>query len=310
MFYLKNKKVLITGGTGSLGKSLIPCLFKAGVEKIIIFSRNEYLQVEMARKYSRKKYPIRYFLGDIRDENRLHRAFSGIDVVINCAAIKHVDKAQYDPFEVVNTNIIGVQNIIDAAINNGIDKVINIGTDKELSPVSIYGASKLCATFLFIGANNYSPSKTKFSVVRFGNFWNSSGSIVEMLFNMERNCKTKMPLTDERMTRFFITLDCASSFIINCIDDMIGGEIFIPKMESRKIVDVIKEIRPDLQYEIIGKRPGEKLHEQLLTKYDFGSKFEFPEYYVHTYYKYTSDIYKRKHDVKILDSEFECSSNE
>ncbi|MFB5622680.1 MAG: SDR family NAD(P)-dependent oxidoreductase, partial [Nitrosarchaeum sp.] len=178
MYNLADKVILVSGGTGSLGQTLVPFLMREKVKKIIIYSRGEYAQVMMERKFTREKYPIRYFIGDVRDKQRLKRALCNVDIAIHLAAIKHIDKAQYDPFEAINTNVIGSENLINASIDCGIEKVLAITSDKEVSPTSLYGASKQAATFMFIAANNYSPKQTKFSVIRFGNFWNSSGSFI------------------------------------------------------------------------------------------------------------------------------------
>lgn len=279
MYYLTDKIVLITGGTGSLGQALVSKLCEARVKKIIVYSRHEYSQVEMERRFSKEKYPIRYFIGDVRDRDRLHRAMEDVNVVIHTAAIKHIDKAQYDPFEAVKTNVVGAQNVIDISIDYGIDKVIAISTDKSVNPTSLYGASKLCSDFMFVAANNYSPGKTKFSVVRFGNFWGSSGSIVEYLMNLPTSKKHEIKLTHSDMTRFFITLEEASSFIVRFLDIMKGQEIFSPKMRARRIVDIIKELQPKSITKLIGLRPGEKLYEEMII----------PTYAANTYEVFDND---------------------
>lgn len=279
MLYLKDKIIVITGGSGSLGQSLIKPLFGSGVKKIVIYSRNEYNQWKMEKKFSKEDYPIRYFLGDVRDKDRLHRAFSNVDIVIHAAAIKHIDKAQYDPIEAVKTNVMGTQHVIDAAIDNGVDKVLGISTDKSIA-VSLYGATKLCSDFMLVAANNYSPKQTKFSVVRFGNFWNSSGSFIEYLLKQKNKKDTVIHITDERMTRFFITLDNAANFAIKCLKNMKGKEIFFPKMKARKIIDVVKEILPNCTIKKIDIRPGEKLYEEMLSDVDARNTYECEDYCV------------------------------
>lgn len=301
---LKDKIVLITGGTGSLGNSLVENLLDEDVKKIIIYSRNEFNQVKMERKYPRKKFKIRYHLGDIRDKDNLYRSFDNIDIVINCAAIKHIDKAQYCPFEAVKTNTIGVQNIIDAAINRNVEKVISISTDKAVNPTSLYGASKLCADYLLIAANNYSPNKTKFSVIRFGNFWNSSGSIIEYLFKQSSNKNCVIPLTDPRMTRFFLTLNEASNFIIEALEIMNGFEIFTPKIKARKIVDVMNDICDNPVFKNIGIRPGEKLHEELIVSEHFRQTYEDDKWFI----TYPIGYEGKTIGKKILEEGFEYNS--
>ena len=277
---LRDKVVLITGGTGSLGNSLVIRLFEYGVSKVIIYSRGEYNQWIMEKSFKKGDYPIRYFLGDIRDKDRLYRAFGGVDIIIHCAAIKHIDKAQYDPFEAIKTNTIGAQNIIDAAIDCNVDRVMAISTDKAVNPTSLYGASKLASDFMFVAANNYSPERTKFSVIRFGNFWNSSGSIIEFLFKQCRVKNAIIPLTDERMTRFFITLGVASDYVIEAIDIMKGQEIFTPKMSSRKMIDIMNFICISPKFRIIGMRPGEKLHEELIVSEYSRQTYETNDWFI------------------------------
>ena len=266
MYGLVDKNVLITGGTGSLGNALIEPLMKSGVRKIIVYSRGEYGQVQMERRFSKEQYPIRYFIGDVRDGERLHRALDDVHIVIHLAAIKHIDKAQYDPFEAVKTNVIGAENVINASIDCNVEKVVAITSDKGANPTSLYGASKQCADFMFVAANNYSPHQTKFSVIRFGNFWNSSGSFIEYLFSLKRGVKHTINVTDFRMTRFFLTLEDGANHVIYALKHMQGQEIFSPKMQSRKIIDIVKEMHPKAILNETGIRPCEKLHEDLIVK--------------------------------------------
>lgn len=278
---MKNKVVLVTGGTGSLGQALVPFLVQKQVSKIIIYSRNEYAQVQMERVFPRKTHKIRYLLGDIRDKDRLNRALNNVDIVIHLAALKHVDKCETDPFEAIETNVIGAQNLINAAIDNNVKKVFAISTDKACGTISsLYGATKLCADRLFIAANVYAPQKTKFSIIRFGNFWGSSGSVVPLYKKLAEEKSPTIPLTDIGMTRFFITLEEASERIIQAIEYMNGGEIFVPKMRAKRIIDVAREIHPTAQIELIGKKDGEKLYEELVTSVDSHMTVEWPEWYV------------------------------
>ena len=260
----KDKVVLITGGTGSFGHKLTEVLLKKHKpHKLIIFSRDEMKQYEMNKIFSSEKYRnLRYFIGDVRDEDRLHRAFHGVDIVVHAAALKIVPTAEYNPFEVVKTNIIGAENVINVAIDNGVKKVIALSTDKAANPINLYGATKLCSEKMFIAANNYSPDGTRFSVVRYGNVFGSRGSVVPF-FN---ECKRKgtLPVTDKRMTRFWMTLLEGVNFVISCASLMRGGEVFVPKLPSIKIVDLARAIAPNCKIKYIGIRPGEKLHETLV----------------------------------------------
>ncbi|MFH1777835.1 MAG: UDP-N-acetylglucosamine 4,6-dehydratase (inverting) [Candidatus Omnitrophota bacterium] len=265
---MDNKVILITGGTGSFGKKFTEIVLKKyKPKKLIIFSRDEIKQYEMAEVLSPEKYKnLRYFIGDVRDPDRLHRAFEGVDIIIHAAALKIVPTAEYNPFEAVRTNVLGAENVINVAIDNKIKKVIALSTDKAANPVNLYGATKLCAEKMFVAANNYSPDGTKFSVVRYGNVFNSRGSVVPFF----KECRKKgvVDITDKRMTRFWITLEQGVEFVLSCLKNMTGGEIFIPKIPSMKIIDLAEAICPDCRQRIIGIRPGEKLHETLLSSDD------------------------------------------
>ena len=265
MLFLRDKVVLITGGTGSLGQALVPILFENKVKKIIIYSRGEHAQVQMERIFPRNKFSIRYLLGDVRDRHRLYRAFDGVHYVIHCAAIKHVDKAQSDPFEAVQTNVVGAQHIIDAAIDRKVMKVLAVSSDKAVNPCNLYGASKLCADFMFVAANVYSPQSTRFGVVRFGNFWGSSGSFIELIEKIKTMPNEKIPITHPGMTRFFITLETAAEKVLEALENFDGGEIMVPKMEAYRIEDLARQLCPNREVEYIGIRDGEKMHEELLT---------------------------------------------
>ncbi|MEA0561856.1 UDP-N-acetylglucosamine 4,6-dehydratase (inverting) [Lysinibacillus irui] len=277
MSVLKDKVVLVTGGTGSFGKKFIRKALTLGVKKVIVFSRDELKQYEMKQEFQDER--IRFFIGDVRDKDRLYRAFDGVDIVIHAAAMKHVDACEYNPFEAIKTNIHGAQNIIEAAIDRGVEKVIALSTDKACSPVNLYGATKLASDKLFVAANAYvGEKKTRFAVVRYGNVVGSRGSVVPF-FKKIKDTGT-LPITDERMTRFWITLDQGVQFVIDNLKRMNGGEIFVPKIPSMKVTDLAKAIAPECEIEIIGIRPGEKLHEAMIMEDDARHTFEFDNYYV------------------------------
>lgn len=277
MSVLKDKVVLVTGGTGSFGKKFIGKALTLGVKKIIVFSRDELKQYEMKQEFQDER--IRFFIGDVRDKDRLYRAFDGVDIVIHAAAMKHVDACEYNPFEAVKTNIHGAQNIIEAAIDRGVEKVIALSTDKACSPVNLYGATKLASDKLFVAANAYvGEKKTRFAVVRYGNVVGSRGSVVPFFKKIKDT--GKLPITDERMTRFWITLDQGVQFVLDNLERMYGGEIFVPKIPSMKVTDLAKAIGPECEIEVIGIRPGEKLHEAMIMEDDARHTLEFDTYYV------------------------------
>jgi len=274
------KAILVTGGTGSFGQKFTEIVLKEyNPRKLIVFSRDELKQFEMAQKFSETEYEsIRYFIGDVRDKERLHRALHGVDIVVHAAALKQVPAAEYNPFEAVKTNVIGAENIINAAIDQKIDKVLALSTDKAANPINLYGATKLCADKLFVAGNTYSgDANTKFSTVRYGNVANSRGSVMP-LFKEKRNTGV-IPITDKRMTRFWITLEDGVRFVIKCLELMKGGEIFVPKIPSMNIMDVAKVIAPECRYEFIGIRPGEKLHEVLIPEDDARHTLEFDDFF-------------------------------
>ena len=273
----KDKIILITGGTGSFGKKFTEVLMKKHKpKKLIIFSRDEMKQYEMRKQFNQEN--IRYFIGDVRDASRLHRAFNGVDIIVHAAALKIVPAAEYNPFEAVKTNIIGAENVINVAIDNNVKKVIALSTDKAANPINLYGATKLCAEKMFIAANNYSPHGTKFSVVRYGNVFGSRGSVVP--FFMECKGKGLVPITHKDMTRFWVTLKKGVEFVIRSLENMSGGEIFIPKLYSINIVDLAKAICPNCKQKIIGIRPGEKLYETLVPKDDWTFTYEYKDKFI------------------------------
>ena len=259
---LKNKVVLITGGTGSFGQKCTNELLKHRVKKIIIFSRDELKQYEMSNRFRNDK--IRYFLGDVRDADRLKLAFQNVDLVIHAAALKQVPAAEYNPVECIKTNVIGAENVTKACIENNVEKVIALSTDKAANPINLYGATKLCSDKLFTNANFLTgQKKTKFSVVRYGNVIGSRGSVLPYFKDLVKKNHKFLPITHKDMTRFWISLDQGVKFVIKCTELMYGGEIFVPKMPSIKIVDLAKSVSSKIKLKIIGKRPGEKLHETL-----------------------------------------------
>jgi UDP-N-acetylglucosamine 4,6-dehydratase len=276
---LNNKNILITGGTGSFGKKFISILLKRfNPKKIIIYSRDELKQFEHSQNNLKHKKKLRYFIGDVRDKDRLEYALNEVDIIIHAAALKQVPAAEYNPFEAVKTNIIGANNIIECAIKKNVKKTIALSSDKASSPVNLYGATKLVSDKIFIAANNYKgKSNCIFSVVRYGNVFGSRGSIVSLLKN--QNLKL-INLTDKRMTRFFITLESGVNFVINALSEMKGGEIFVPKLKSVKIEDLIKSIRPDIKVKISGIRPGEKIHEELISSSESTNTFEYKNKYI------------------------------
>jgi UDP-N-acetylglucosamine 4,6-dehydratase len=278
---LNIKSVLITGGTGSLGKQLTKRIIKQwpGIKRLVIFSRDEQKQFTMAQQYPEDKYKaIRYFIGDVRDKERLKRAMEGIDVVIHAAAMKHVPIAEYNPDEAVKTNIHGAQNVIDACLANNVKKVVALSTDKAAAPINLYGATKLASDKLFIAANNIKGSKDiVFSVVRYGNVMGSNGSVIP--FFMDKRKDGVLPITDNNMTRFNISLDGGVDMVFHAIEHAWGGEIFVPKIPSYKILDVANAICPDCEKKEIGIRPGEKLHEEMITSSDSFFTYDLGKYY-------------------------------
>lgn len=279
--FLKGKTVLVTGGTGSFGQKFISHLLELGVcKKIIVFSRDEFKQHIMQQQLGNPENKLRFFLGDVRDLSRLQRAFSGVDIVVHAAALKQVPALEYNPLEAIKTNITGTQNVIDAALDADVKKVLLISTDKAVNPVNLYGGTKLCAEKLWIAANAYRPDKElmAFSVVRYGNVIGSRGSIVESLNNQKKT--GVVTLTDERMTRFLITLEQSINLVFGALQTMKGEEIFVPKLSAIKLPDLISAIAPDCKVKTIGIRPGEKLHEMLLSDEEVERTRDIEECYI------------------------------
>ena len=310
----KNKSILITGGTGSFGKSFIKYLLlnKYPFKKIIIFSRDELKQYEMSQStnFSDKKFrQLRYFIGDIRDKDRLKWATKEVNYIIHSAALKQVSTGEYNPFEVIKTNIVGSQNVVEAAIDNKIEKVISLSTDKAVSPINLYGATKLCSDKLFISSNNIrGKNKISFSVVRYGNVMGSRGSVLPEFINQNR--KGFFKITDKQMTRFNISLTEAVEMVIWALDNTVGGEIIIPKIPSFKITDLAKSINNKLKYKIVGIRKGEKIHEELISKADSLNTYDIKKYYlILNQEKNLINYYKKKYKAKLVQNGFSYSSD-
>lgn len=281
MTYLNHKSILVTGGTGSFGKKFIRrVLDTSSARRVIIYSRDELKQYEMGQEFADDKHRrLRFFIGDIRDKDRLDRALDGVDVVIHAAALKQVPAAEYNPFEAVKTNIHGAQNVIDACIDRGVERVVALSTDKASSPNNLYGATKLVSDKLFVAGNAYAGAKrTRFAVVRYGNVVGSRGSVVPFFKQMAAS--GTLPITDERMTRFWITLDQGVRFVLDSLERMHGGEIFVPKIPSMYVTDLARVIAPEAKVEIVGIRPGEKLHEEMISPHDARRTLDMGDHYI------------------------------
>ncbi|MEC5162227.1 UDP-N-acetylglucosamine 4,6-dehydratase/5-epimerase [Janthinobacterium sp. CG_23.3] len=278
---LKNKSILITGGTGSFGKAFVRTILERfpSIERLVVFSRDELKQFEMAQEFSEEKYQgLRYFIGDIRDEARLRRALEGIDVVIHAAALKQVPAAEYNPFECIKTNVLGAQNLIEACLDSKVQKVVALSTDKAAAPINLYGATKLCSDKLFIAANNIRGRRDiSFSVVRYGNVMGSRGSVVP--FFLSKRASGVLPITDAEMTRFNISLQEGVDMVLWALENAMGGEILVPKIPSYRILDVAKAIGPECEHPIVGIRPGEKIHEEMITASDSLNTVDLGPYY-------------------------------
>jgi len=283
MNFYKNKQVLITGGTGSFGNAFCEFIIKnkLKISRLVIFSRDEFKQSEMEKKFPSSRYPfIRFFIGDVRDKDRLYRAMEGIDYVIHAAALKHVNLGEYNPMEVIKTNIIGAQNVVDCCLDQDVKNVIALSTDKASSPINLYGASKLCSDKIFVAANNIKGKrKIKFSIVRYGNVLSSRGSVLPIFINRLKNEKSFL-ITDKNMTRFNITLEQGVAFVDWCFKNNYGGEIFVPKLKSFRVIDLAKAIDPKIKIKFIGIRPGEKIHEELISEMDSLNCAEGRSHYV------------------------------
>jgi len=279
---LDGKSILVTGGTGSFGRAFVrTVLSRHKPAKLIVFSRDEMKQYEMAQEFDDISHPcMRYFIGDVRDVDRLEMAMRGVDIVVHAAALKHVPAAEYNPFECIHTNVLGAENVVKAAIRSGVDKVVALSTDKAASPINLYGASKLASDKIFVAANNLSGGITAFSVVRYGNVIGSRGSVVPLFRRLIAEHADHLPITDERMTRFWITLRQGVDFVLSTLTVMRGGEIFIPKIPSTKITDMARVMAPNLPIKVIGIRPGEKVHEVMITEDDARTTGHLSDRYV------------------------------
>jgi UDP-N-acetylglucosamine 4,6-dehydratase len=318
MLDLKGKSILITGGTGSFGKMFTKLILERNpdVQRLVILSRDEQKHFQMAQEFNNVDYPqIRYFIGDVRDKDRLIRAFEGIDIVIHAAAMKHVHLAEYNPMECVKTNINGAENVIDAALRCGVQDVVALSTDKAAAPINLYGATKLASDKLFIAANNIKGKRNiKFSVVRYGNVMGSNGSVMPFFLNKKKNGAEYLPITDDRMTRFNISLEDGCEMVFYAIEKAWGGEVFVPKIPSYRIPDVATAIAPELEQKNVGIRPGEKLHEEMITSSDSYNTVDLGKYYAilpqkSPYSEYSKEDYKKAFDGVDVPDGFSYDSN-
>lgn len=314
MLNLNNKSILITGGTGSLGKQLTKTILERwpDVKRLVIFSRDEQKQFQMNQEFPESKYPaIRYFIGDVRDYERLLRAFEGIEYVIHAAAMKHVHIAEYNPMECVKTNVLGAENVISAAMASNVKNVVALSTDKAAAPINLYGATKLCSDKLFVAANNIKGFRDlKFSVVRYGNVMGSNGSVIP--FFLSKRKEGVLPITDPNMTRFNISLQEGADMVLHAMESAWGGEIFVPKIPSYKITDIAKAIGPNCEHKIVGIRPGEKVHEEMITASDSFTTYDLGKYYAILPQVTTWNIeeYKRHFNAKSVPVGFQYNSGD
>ena len=299
---VNNQSILITGGTGSFGKKFVATVFKQYKPKdVIVYSRDELKQFEMRDLFPTEKFPIKYFIGDVRDKERLYRVAYGMDFIVHAAALKQVPTAEFNPFEAVKTNIHGAQNVIEAALENDVKKVVALSTDKACNPINLYGATKLASDKMFAAANHWQGSHhTTFAVVRYGNVVGSRGSVVP--FFLKKKEEGVLPITDERMTRFNITLKEGVNFVLNCLGKMWGGELFVPKIPSYRIMDVAQAIAPECKCKIIGIRPGEKLHEEMISTEEWLRTQNWQNYLI-TSERHTDKLWSYSSESSLLDDD-------
>jgi len=315
MFSLKDKSILITGGTGSLGKALTSHILDhhPEVKKLVIFSRDEQKQFQMAQEFPVDKYPqIRFFIGDVRDKERLVRAFQHIDYVIHAAAMKHVHIAEYNPDECIKTNINGAENVVDACLRTNVQRVVALSTDKACAPINLYGATKLTSDKLFIAANNIKgDNPIRFSVVRYGNVMGSNGSVIPFFINKKKE-ENKLPITDPNMTRFNISLQGGVDMVMHALEHAWGGELFVPKIPSYKIMDVAEAIGPNCEKPVVGIRPGEKVHEEMITSSDSFYTYDLGKYYtiLPATHQWKLEDYISTFNAKKVDQGFSYNSGE
>lgn len=311
-----DSSILVTGGTGSFGQRFIRRLYELcpDISRVVIYSRDELKQFEMAQRFPRDQYPsIRFFIGDVRDHDRLRRATEGIDVVVHAAALKQVPAAEYNPFEAIRTNVLGAQNVIDACFETGVRRIVALSTDKAAAPINLYGATKLCSDKLFIAANNLKGHRDiRFSVVRYGNVMGSRGSVIP--FFLSRRKTGTLPITDPQMTRFNISLDEGVNMVLYTLQNSLGGEILVPKIPSYRITDLAEAIGPNCEKPVVGIRPGEKLHEEMVTTSDSQNTVENEQYYVivpmlhHKDHQQTLERFTKHHEATRVQPDFRYSS--
>ncbi len=315
-FTLDDRSILVTGGTGSFGQRFVETVLKRyQPQRLVIFSRDELKQFEMQQRLSDADYPcLRYFLGDVRDRNRMMRACAGVDIVVHAAAMKQIPASERDPIECIATNIIGAENVVEAAIEHDVERVIALSTDKAANPINLYGATKLCSDKLFIAANNLAGKhRTRFAVVRYGNVAGSRGSVIPYFKKLVANGQTTLPVTHEEMTRFLITLDQGVEFVLRSLAEMTGGELFVPKQPSVRIVALVPLVDANASYEVVGIRPGEKLHEVMIPYEESHNCIDMGDCYViapsHHWWNVSKFTEKMKKDGRPVSKPFEYSSN-
>jgi UDP-N-acetylglucosamine 4,6-dehydratase/5-epimerase len=313
---LDGKSILVTGGTGSFGQKFVETVLQTyKPNRLVVFSRDELKQFEMAQRFPESKHScLRYFVGDVRDRQRMIRAFAGVEIVVHAAAMKHITAAEYNPTECIATNILGAENVIDAAIENDVSQVVALSTDKAANPINLYGATKLCSDKLFIAANNLAGKhRTRFSVVRYGNVVGSRGSVIPLFKRLAADGKMTLPITHPEMTRFAITLDQGVAFVLNALEEMLGGEVFVPKLPSMKVADLVSLIVPGGKFEVIGIRPGEKLHEVMIPGEESRNCVDMGTYYVlqpaHHWWNVSTFLERTKKRGKPIETAFEYASH-